>query len=464
MSLLSLSLRDPAGELFNFNGRLLRAVKSIYLENLDSALNSPLVARFVQERRFIPTWNPENVTGLPITLASGDRLVEHPRIAFPSYAHEWGALQLYDAAHLTLDIAEGLLAEGLGLKDASVHNILFLGAEPIFVDVLSVEKRIPGDVLWLPYAQFIRNFLIPLAAHKYFGVSPKQIFLGSREGMSPEELLKLCGPLRRFLSPFFSLATLPTLLSKISLPVPSKQTPEKAQFILKALFRSLRRKLVRLNPGSGKKSHWSNYMESLPSYSAGEWEEKNRFVKRILDQQRPKSVLDVGCNTGHFSELAAHAGARVVALDTDSISVDCTYQRAKQSTLNILPLLQDIAFPSPALGWRNRESAAFLDRSHQAFDLVLGLAVIHHLLLSAGIPLPEILRLLFVVSSDYVLLEWVEPSDALFKKLARGRDFSFLTKEYFEETTAESFETVEKITLAGSSRHLYYLKKKRETL
>jgi ribosomal protein L11 methylase PrmA len=41
------------------------------------------------------------------------------------------------------------------------------------------------------------------------------------------------------------------------------------------------------------------------NYSASDFEAKQRIVKDALVKFTPKKVLDVGCNTGHFSALAA---------------------------------------------------------------------------------------------------------------------------------------------------------------
>src|SRR5690349_129632 len=89
-------------------------------------------------------------------------ILEHERIPFPSYPYEWAAPMLHAAGRLTLDLAASLAKEGMGLKDATPYNILFRGPQPVFVDLLSIERRDPRDAIWLPYAQFVRMFLSPL--------------------------------------------------------------------------------------------------------------------------------------------------------------------------------------------------------------------------------------------------------------------------------------------------------------
>ena len=129
-------------------------------------------------------------------------ILEHRRIAFASYPQEWPAVLLHEAATLTLDFCEELLPEGLGLKDATPYNILFENSRPILVDCLSIEKRAPGDPIWLALGQFMRTFLNPLIAHHYYGLPPSGLFLRRREGLSASELFAMAGPFRR-LTPFF---------------------------------------------------------------------------------------------------------------------------------------------------------------------------------------------------------------------------------------------------------------------
>jgi hypothetical protein len=74
-----------------------------------------------------------------------EAIFEHERIPFPSYAHEWPPEMLAAAGTLTLELFRNALPEGFGLKDATPYNVLFRGAQPVFVDVLSFERREPRD-------------------------------------------------------------------------------------------------------------------------------------------------------------------------------------------------------------------------------------------------------------------------------------------------------------------------------
>ena len=155
--------------------------------------------------------------------------------------------------------------------------------------------------------------------------------------------------------------------------------------------------------------------------------------------------------------MAAKAGSQVVAIDYDEAVIDQSHRDAGAASLPILPLVADLARPSPALGWRNSEQASLLDRSRGRFDLVLALAVLHHMLVTDGIPLDEAIDLFASLSRDAAVIQFVAPADPMFRRIARGRDalYTFLTQEAFEASCARHFETVSRSGPLEGTRWLY---------
>jgi hypothetical protein len=82
----------------------------------------------------------------------------------------------------------------------------------------------------------------------------------------------------------------------------------------------------------------------------------------------------------------------------------------------------DLARPTPAVGWANSESSTLLARLEGRFELVMMLAVIHHLLLLEQIPLAAILELCHRLTRRFLVVEWVPATDPMFVSLMRGRD------------------------------------------
>src|SRR5436190_8013799 len=241
---VSRSFRDPAGTVLRSAGRILRAVEPGSVAELEAFLATQAARDATEAGRLVTSVKllPAEADGL--SLGPG-AIFEHERIPFPSYAHEWPPEMLAAAGTLTLELFRSALPEGFGLKDATPYNVLFRGAQPVFVDVLSFERRQSRDATWRAYAQFVRTFLLPLAAHRFFGLSPADTFAGKRDGLEPGDLYRWAGFWKRLTPPLLSLVTLPTWMGgKASAgtyhPKPAA-SPEQAQFILDHLLRSCER-------------------------------------------------------------------------------------------------------------------------------------------------------------------------------------------------------------------------------
>jgi SAM-dependent methyltransferase len=472
------SFRDPGGSVFLREQRVFRIVTPAGQQDLEAFLASPSARRIIGSGQVVSSTQLAEPERRALLDSDGPwdlfkdlahcMVWEHERIPFPSFPYEWPPTMLYAAAELTLDLAEALLHDQLGLKDGTPYNILFRGPQPVFVDLLSVEKRRPGDPTWLPYAQFLRTFLLPLAAHKFFGLSLDSVFMTRRDGLEPEEVYRWAGKLRRLRPPFLSLVTMPTWLGAKHSPDDTAlyqpklmENTEKADYVLRALFGRLRRQLKAVAPEKSS-STWTTYMTTNNNYSGEHFEAKEKFAQQALSECTPAAVLDVGCNTGHFSAIAANAGARVVGIDYDPAVLDEVWLRARKDRLNILPLVVNLTRPTPSLGWRNRENASFLDRAQGSFDFVLMLAVAHHMLVTERIPLGEILSQAAELTTTWLLIEFIGPEDSMFRRLTRGRDelHRGLDHVVFETAAARWFQVVRSQHLDNTHRWLYLLKKR----
>jgi SAM-dependent methyltransferase len=479
---LESSFRDPGGAVFRWDSRVFRAVNALGEGDLAAFLGTPSCNRAVELGQVVGTrvLSDEETRSLMgndeirslFDAVSGRILLEHQRIAFPSFPYEWAPEMLHAAGELTLDLAQSVLSGGIGLKDGTPYNILFRGPEPVFVDVLSFERRRPGDPTWLPYAQFVRTFLLPLLVQKHFGLGLDLLLSTRRDGLEPEEVYRCAGLLQRLMPPFLSLVSIPTWLAgrqqnlEPNDSLYRKKTlgdPAKAEYILQTLLGGLRRSLAKVAPRTGGTSSWSDYMVSNLNYSADHFGAKQRFVEEVLAESVPKRVLDVGCNTGHFSAIAARAGASVVSIDYDPVVVGQVWRRARAEKLDILPLVVNLARPTASTGWRNRECPSFLERARGSFDVVLMLAVVHHMLVTERVPLNDILKLAAELTNDLLVVEFVAPEDAMFQRLVRGREelHQGLTHEVFESACRRHFEIVRSQHLEGATRWLYALRKLR---
>ncbi len=473
------SFRDPSGRVLVLKDRVIRVVYSAGRADLEAFLASTTIQRAQDEGRAVTTrrLDHEEIERLePELTAAGVQpdqedeplVVEHNRIPFVSYPHEWPPEMLDAAAELTLELQQGLLQEGLSLKDATPNNVLFHGPRPVFVDALSAEARDPHDPFWRPHGQFTRTFLLPLLAARHHGLPLSASLIWQGDGLEPETLYRMTPPLRRWRSPHRWLVTLPTRLNARAkrqgedlYKTQHKKNPDMAKYVVAASVRSLGKRLKQVRPETATRSHWSGYMDARDHYPDADAQSKDAFIERILQETGPGWVLDVGCNTGHFSAMAAEKGAHVVAVDQDPVSVGRVWRRATQEDLDILPLVVDIARPTPAVGWMNQECASFLERAEKRFDMVFMLAVMHHLHVTQRLPVAEIVRLLARLTRRHAVIEYVGPQDPMFRQLLRGRDHlhTELTRALFEEALEAQFDVLARQPLEGTDRSLYLLRR-----
>ncbi|HLH41124.1 MAG TPA: class I SAM-dependent methyltransferase [Bryobacteraceae bacterium] len=452
------SFRDPAGTLFEDGKRILRQVNPEDAAGLEAFLATKTAARAIGRGALVGS------------LRLSDHLYEHERIPFPSYPCEWPPEMLHAAGELTIELARSALEEGYGIKDATPYNVLFRGSRPVFVDVLSFESRDPRDPTWLAYGQFTRTFLLPLLANRETRIPLASIFAAQRDGLEPEAVYRLLGPLRRLLPPYLNLVSIPKWLS--GRETPSTYRPKlaasagQARFILDRILRGCARQLRSLAPAR-RASKWSGYIApertAAVSYTPSQFAQKEQLVRDALAIARPREVFDAGANQGHFSFLAAGTGASVVAIDSDEACAGAIWREASKRSLNVLPLVVDLTRPTPAMGWRNRECAPFLARARHGFDLVMMLAVLHHILVTERIPLEELFALAEELTRDYLLIEFVGSDDPCFKRIVRGRDrlYSHLTRECFEAAASARFDLVSSTRIDGMERWIYLYRRRR---
>ncbi len=397
--------------------------------------------------------------------AAGLRLL-HPRIGIATYPWEWTPSQWLAAADLTLRLCEEAVQDGWILKDATPLNILFVGPRPVLVDALSFERRERGSSLWMAYGQYVRTFLLPLIAHKMLGW-PLALTLFRRDGYEPTELFPVMKWSQRLSRTAFWPISLPTWLEgrrgaeqkNAANRGRTAGDDEAAAHILQRMLTGLRGQTRRAMP-DGFDSAWSGYQRTAVHYTTEQTEHKRSWVRRVLETVRPKRVLDVGANTGEYSLLAGEMGMDVVALERDTSSAERLFRVTEAAKLPVLTVQADLARPTPAVGWENSESSGLLARLEGRFDVVLMLAVIHHLLLLEQIPLPAVMTLCFRLTKAFLVVEWVPVTDPMFQSLMRGRTalYDWLREDDLLTACDGLFRVVEREQL-GNGRILFLLRK-----
>jgi 2-polyprenyl-3-methyl-5-hydroxy-6-metoxy-1,4-benzoquinol methylase len=457
------SFRDPAGFIFTHKGTLYRQINHEGQTDFDHFIQSGLYDALVKKGILVA--HSEVKKNLPPDESHARYKVIRPaRVPFISHPYEWSFSQLKDAALLTLRIQKIAFKHGMILKDASAYNVQFIGKKPILIDTLSFKKYLAGDP-WEGYRQFCEHFLAPLAVARYTSYDMLKMLEVELEGMPLELACALLPRRARFAKGLFSHLYLHNASQKRYQNVASEArgaVPKRkvSTFALEGIVASLERS-VRALRAPQQKTEWGNYY-TFTNYSDQAFKRKQKLARDMLGKVQPKPLMvwDMGANNGEFSVLAARMGAYTVAFDIDPVAVERNYrQRDEASDDLMMPLVQDCTNPSSAVGWMLRERESLIERGPA--DVVMALAIVHHLAIGRNLPLPHIAEFLASIGK-HVIIEFVPKGDSKVQILLASRKdiFPDYDIEHFEAAMSKHFKLVEKQAIKQTKRTLYLYKKK----
>ena len=425
------SFRDPSGRILHADGRVLRAVFGAGAANFEKARAAGVYDRAIERGRLVAMTELEPKP-FPGSDAAPCHLLEHPRIPFVSYPYEWTFSAWKAAALLHLDFHLDLLEDGFTLSDATAYNVQFDGTRPLFIDHLSVVPYEDG-ALWNGQRQFAMQFLGPLLLWAKRGIAPNAWFRGGGEGIAPEDLAALLR-LRDKLS-FTVLAHIvgPGIVHKRRIAKGAEAgaagTARLPKRNLVAMLTTLRDYMAGLRL-PGERTIWSDYAGNN-SYEEAQRAAKHDFVARAVASAQPRLVFDVGCNSGDFSRTALDNGAdSVVGFDFDFGALERAFERFDREGARMLPLWLDATNPSPAQGWAGAERKSLAQRADA--DLLLALALIHHLAIARNVPLDMAVAWLMSMAPSGII-EFPSKRDPMVQQLLRGR------ADIFPDYTEEAF-------------------------
>lgn len=453
------SFRDPSGIVFYQDDRVYRQVNRSYKQNFEALFKSGLYKKLVQEQLLLPH---KRVNHPPFKSGTSYMVMEADKIPFISYPYEWAFSQLKDAALLTLAIEKKALDYGMSLKDASSYNTQFFLGKPIFIDLLSFEKYNKGRP-WVAYRQFCQHFLGPLSLMSYVDLRLNQLLRIYIDGI-PLDLVSKLLPKKTVLNfLLFSHIHLHAKNQQLFGEGDKKRRAKKIFMSFQTLLRiieSLESAIKKLTLKE-KKSEWGDYY-SFTNYSRQAFSKKKQLVDSFIKRIRPKTVWDLGSNTGEFTRIAADTGKYVVSFDIDPLAVERNYLLVKENKeKNILPLIVDLINPSSSLGWNLKERRSIFDRGPA--DGVLALALLHHLAIANNVPFEKIAEF-FAGITRYLIIEFIPKEDSQVGKMLSQREdiFSSYDQKNFEKVFSRLFKIVSIDKIKGTVRSLYLMEKKDE--
>lgn len=450
------SFRDPDSAVFTVGNTVLRGLSGPAAAHFDRLSSTSFFPRLMSSGRIVRTSQHDDEAPPSPRGAPWARVLEHERVPVVSYPYEWPFAMLREAAVLQLEVLRAALDEGMSLKDGTAYNVQFFGSRPTFIDVGSFE---PASGPWLGYRQFCQTMLFPLMIQAHLGVPFQPSLRGAIDGLKPSDVASMFSGLRHFRRGVLRNVTLHSILERrVSTASEQVKTELRASGFTTEMAKATTKNLAKLVAGlevKRRRSTWSDYRETC-SYGDADAHAKREFVLSAVAAGESGLVLDLGANDGAYSRLAAELADYVVAVDSDEMVIDGLYRRLRaEGNEKILPLVMNLVDPSGGTGWRNRERAPFSERVRP--DVVLALALVHHLTIAANVPLPEVVAWLRSFGGRLVV-EFVHADDVQVRRLLGNKPpglFDDYQQEAFERLLAEQFLVHEQQRLPNGTRTLY---------
>ena len=400
--------------------------------------------RFLAEVRSVIDWTAQHQDKIlqyqhveAVSTGPGVFHVFHTkRLPHITYPHEWVPEMLRDAASAHCEVLESALEQGLFIKDPHPWNVLFEGPRPMHIDIGSFvnaealkaetylhsgapnSEQQTAHLLARAYEMMFGSyFLLPLLAHSQ-GLSfvARRILLQFALNCSPRgpqlrDYVGVALTKRLLKAPGRGLQQLKTYLEFRSLLSALKRESDALAFArrLKQLVSSLQFPATQ----SAYLSYYQQKSEWLPFTPNEDWKAKQSGVAAALAQEQVQTVLDLGCNTGWYSELAAQQGKQVLALDEDEDCLRSLYERARSQRLPIVPLFSSLCdLPSSRTSIHDGSILLQAPEDRYVSDMVLALGLFHHLVLGRGLATTTALELITRFARKVLVLEWVSLKDS----------------------------------------------------
>lgn len=454
MNKVEASFRDRNGYCYEDNGVVYRKVNLSYKENYDLLFNSGLYKELTDKNYLVAHEESEN----SIAENNTYKIIKPEQIPLITYPYEWSFSQLKDAALLTLKIQHIALKYNMNLKDASAYNVQFLRGKPVFIDTLSFEKYKENEP-WVAYDQFCRHFLAPLVLMAYTDIRCNLILKNYIDGIPLDYAEKML-PLKAKMKPLIYM--------NICLQAKYQKKYESSDTNFRENAKIAKDKLMLMNQQlqdlvnslqfPGPETEWGEYY-TFTNYNDKAFESKKSIINNFIDLISPNTLWDLGANNGLFTRIASKKNILSWAFDIDPTACEKNYNQVKhEKEAFITPVLFDLTNPSPSIGFANKERLNLASRNKP--DMVMALALIHHIAISNNVPFDKIAEF-FSSLSENLIIEFVPKEDSKVQKLLMTREdiFDDYNQDCFENSFSKYYELIKKEPVQESLRIIYLFRR-----
>lgn len=405
------SVIDPFGRVFFYKNEVYRLInKSAEKECID-LFKSGLIDE-LESKGYIP--QTQITTALDI---EDNPMILHHQKCTIIKPYEWSFEMFKCAAIHIINVNNICNQYGYELKDGHPFNVTFNDGKPIFFDIGSIIKKKETD--WIAKKEYIETVIIPLLLWQTGNYYLLRAILES-----PDIYYRRVQPFQTPLQVSF-FQKLVSCMSLYQIKRKEKIINTNSQFIIKivSLLNSIIRIIVRKKryyffnitqtyriPSISeianyslqeRETTWMNYQESLnisdiiikfPRYNSI-FEIISRYCSDSLN------VLDLAGNGGAFSVFLASKKKykRIIMGDYDENAIDKGFDFFNKNNIPINTMWMNCMLPC--------EYESVIKRIKS--DIVFGLAITHHLILSQGFSLDFIFERFKSYTNKYVVIEFM---------------------------------------------------------
>jgi len=388
---------DKQGCLLFYKGRVFRAINKEYVDEVVNMFSSGFIDELNKKKLIPKTWISE------VKIEGYDLVVEHEYIKHWNYPYEWSFDMLKDAAMVVLEVNNIANKYNYEVMDGHAYNVVFNMNRPQYVDFGSFVKRRNNN--WVSYNIFYNHFYIPLYLwSKGYSDIARNIFL-MRDYFNEKEFFKIKYPLGgqtiyKILNMLrkVSIASKDDIYKKISNKY-KKRIAIAINNIFKNKFNTyvLYNKIRKLKKPI-EKSAWYDYHNKINPAT----NERFLRIKEIINNFKDaSSVIELASNQGKFSEFIyenTHI-KKIIATDYDKEAVNIMYLNNKDRD-NFLPLVYDVVRTN------GRKYDEYIHNRIKS-DIVIALALTHHLILTQKVPIEYIFRTMSRLTNKYIIIEFM---------------------------------------------------------
>lgn len=446
---------DKVCTLFFYGDRVLRGINNEYVAQVHDMFDGGMMKELLEKELFVNTWISDT------KIEGFDLVIEHENIPYWNYPYEWSFTMLHRAANVVLETNTIANKYGYEIFDVHAFNVVFDMARPKYVDFGSFFKKDPNNgKSWSGYMNFYNSFYMPLYLYtKGYSDVSNSIFLYNGF-FSDKDLFKLKHTYANFLgsgignllfkahnnSRRIAVARHERIIEKYG---SHKHIGKILKF--KSMFQNRfntnkARKLIQSVGKSTIDSYWKDYHNDKTPSSDPRFLRITELIKTKLSDAN--SLIELASNQGKFANFVLESTqiSKIIATDYDKNALDRIFIN-NENRKDVLPLVYDFVRPN------NRSNTLKIEERINA-DVVMALAVTHHLLLTQDVSLTHIFKVLKSLTSKYIIVEFM-PLGLYFGDMDNIPAIpEYYTLEWFRNEFSAEFEHIldEEVDV---NRHLF---------